>query len=125
MNRVEYEGQIRKLGRETLPDKYLYEAGVNEFLPEPDNKYCQITRERIDTLEARFGAYWQRVNQTGRVAYKSVNRDGIELTEVVNLVDGKPLEMVRCDCGHVIPAGVVMNTSTGTSCPDCYDRRSK
>jgi hypothetical protein len=33
-------------------------------------------------------------------------------------------EMVRCDCGHSCERGLVMSTSTGTSCPDCYDRMS-
>lgn len=35
-----------------------------------------------------------------------------------------PVEMVKCHCGHTIPKCSVMNTSTGTSCPDCYDRMS-
>jgi len=32
---------------------------------------------------------------------------------------------VRCDCGHHVPQGQRMMTSTGTSCPDCYDRMSE
>jgi hypothetical protein len=35
-----------------------------------------------------------------------------------------PVEMVKCDCGHSVPRCTVMGTSTGTSCPDCYDRMS-
>lgn len=35
-----------------------------------------------------------------------------------------PVTMVRCDCGHTIPAVAVMNASLGNSCPDCYDRLS-
>jgi hypothetical protein len=31
-------------------------------------------------------------------------------------------KMVKCSCGHTIPAGQVMNASLGTSCPNCYDR---
>jgi hypothetical protein len=34
------------------------------------------------------------------------------------------VELVKCDCGHTVPRIQVMNTSTGTSCPDCYDRMS-
>ena len=32
----------------------------------------------------------------------------------------------KLDCGHTVKKGVgaVMNASTGTSCPDCYDRMS-
>ena len=33
-------------------------------------------------------------------------------------------EMVKCDCGHTIPKKSVMNASSGTSCPDCYDSMS-
>jgi len=34
------------------------------------------------------------------------------------------VEMVRCDCGHTVARNLVMSTSRGTSCPDCYDRMS-
>jgi len=34
------------------------------------------------------------------------------------------IETVLCDCGHRVRRESVMNTSTGTSCPDCYDRMS-
>jgi len=33
-------------------------------------------------------------------------------------------EWIECDCGHSVPIGTRMTTSTGTSCPDCYDRMS-
>jgi RNase P/RNase MRP subunit p29 len=36
----------------------------------------------------------------------------------------KPVEMVHCDCGHSVERGLVMTTSQGASCPDCYDRMS-
>lgn len=29
-----------------------------------------------------------------------------------------------CDCGHTISKTMVMFSSRGTSCPDCYDRMS-
>ena len=32
---------------------------------------------------------------------------------------------VRCACGHTVWANLVMSTSCGTSCPDCYDRMSE
>lgn len=35
-----------------------------------------------------------------------------------------PSTMVRCDCGHSVPFGMVMSASFGTTCPDCYDRMS-
>ena len=36
----------------------------------------------------------------------------------------EPVEMMSCDCGHSVPRDQVMNTSEGTSCPDCYDNLS-
>lgn len=33
-------------------------------------------------------------------------------------------ELVACDCGHSVPAIHRMSASTGTACPDCYDRMS-
>lgn len=33
-------------------------------------------------------------------------------------------KMIKCDCGHTVPQSWAMNASTGTSCPDCYDRMS-
>lgn len=32
---------------------------------------------------------------------------------------------VRCQCGHTVAENLVMSTSRGTSCPDCYDRMSE
>jgi hypothetical protein len=34
------------------------------------------------------------------------------------------IEYKRCDCGHTIPVAEVMTSSSGASCPDCYDRMS-
>jgi hypothetical protein len=36
----------------------------------------------------------------------------------------KPVDLVKCDCGHEIERALVMNASLGTSCPDCYDNMS-
>jgi hypothetical protein len=36
----------------------------------------------------------------------------------------KVKRMVKCACGHTVPASLVMSASLGTSCPDCYDRMS-
>jgi len=32
---------------------------------------------------------------------------------------------ILCGCGHQTSKELVMSTSTGTSCPDCYDRMSE
>jgi hypothetical protein len=36
----------------------------------------------------------------------------------------KPVESVKCSCGHTVPKNLVMSTSLGTSCQDCYDKMS-
>ena len=36
-----------------------------------------------------------------------------------------PVALVRCSCGHSVSRAQVMNASTGTSCPRCYDRMSE
>lgn len=37
----------------------------------------------------------------------------------------KEVVMIPCACGHSVPRDQVMNSSLGTSCPDCYDRMSQ
>lgn len=36
----------------------------------------------------------------------------------------KPVQLIKCSCGHSVPQSQVMSASHGTSCPDCYDRMS-
>jgi hypothetical protein len=36
----------------------------------------------------------------------------------------KSIELKKCSCGHTVPKQSAMSTSTGSSCPDCYDRMS-
>jgi len=33
-------------------------------------------------------------------------------------------DMVKCDCGHVVPRSCVMGASLGSSCSECYDEMS-
>ena len=42
----------------------------------------------------------------------------------ISLSEIEPANLVKCSCGHAVPASLVMSASTGTSCPDCYDRMS-
>lgn len=50
--------------------------------------------------------------------------EAIERIMAERRANQKPVEMVKCSCGHTIPRGSVMSASLGTSCPDCYDRMS-
>jgi hypothetical protein len=53
-------------------------------------------------------------------------RSGSAYEEAITLrrANAVPIKMVKCSCGHTIPSGSVMSASTGSSCPDCYDRMS-
>ena len=45
--------------------------------------------------------------------------------EPAPMAPSAPVALVLCSCGHNVPRVQVMNTSTGTSCPRCYDRMSE
>lgn len=61
-----------------------------------------------------------KVLQKLREAYKA------KIAEKKKQTKEKPhIPMVTCTCGHTILANLVMTTSFGTSCPDCYDRMSE
>lgn len=40
------------------------------------------------------------------------------------IANPKSEEEVLCACGHKVPKSLVMTTSLGSSCPDCYDKMS-
>ena len=44
--------------------------------------------------------------------------------EAAHLQPMRKTRMVKCSCGHTVPASWVMSASRGTSCPDCYDDMS-
>lgn len=50
--------------------------------------------------------------------------EAVERIGAERLAKRPPIEMVKCACGHTIPAGSVMSASLGSSCPECYDRMS-
>lgn len=45
-------------------------------------------------------------------------------SNAIKIQQPKSTEMVKCSCGHTVSKISVMNSSRGTSCPDCYDRMS-
>lgn len=44
--------------------------------------------------------------------------------ESIRLQPARNQRMVKCSCGHTVPASQVMSASLGSSCPDCYDDMS-
>jgi len=79
-----------------------------EFSPynrPPFDRPTPEMRARLQSLRARLAAL--------KAAKASMRRST------------KTVKTVMCDCGHSIAADAVMNTSSGTSCPSCYDRMSR
>jgi len=58
------------------------------------------------------------IGELGRVP-ESTGGDELEAERLQPRPRGK---RVKCDCGHWCLSKLVMSTSSGSSCPDCYDR---
>jgi hypothetical protein len=58
------------------------------------------------------------IGELGKIP-ETTPMDSFEAMERIKIPAQK---MVKCSCGHTVPAILVMSTSSGTSCPDCYDR---
>jgi len=84
------------------------------------DKFPLLSREEIIAeleagTEVRFGTDWNQEIRSA-VAYEA-KMERLRAAQ-------KPVEMVKCSCGHTVPKGSVMSASMGSSCPDCYDRMS-
>ena len=106
------------------------------------NEVFEMTREQRDALtdeqivhlsyainyyspmdSAQWTSWWARdlaINQELKARLSSIEQ-ARRATQRCNV---RLVRMVRCDCGHTVPASEVMTASLGTSCPDCYDRMS-
>ena len=59
------------------------------------------------------------INYTGEAWYTMIRYAPItQSAPVVKEV------VIKCGCGHSMVSHLVMNTSRGTSCPNCFDRMS-
>ena len=59
-----------------------------------------------------------------QAAYRAIQAAAQQINEQRAQPPVTDPEVVRCACGHIAARSVVMSTSRGTSCPDCYDRMS-
>jgi hypothetical protein len=50
--------------------------------------------------------------------------EAVEKIQAEKKANQKPVEYIKCSCGHTVPRIQAMHASLGTSCPDCYDRLS-
>ena len=109
-----------------INDGYVGSFGIEWKTPTQDDLEKAITgamaieeksrEEIISLLESRKTVRWCK---SSNFYYDhSYGKLGTKRTST-------PAEMVRCDCGHTVAKNQAMNASTGTSCPDCYDRMSE
>jgi hypothetical protein len=93
-----------KIAASKLTDSEIAEMayGINYFYP-------------LDCGMSREDAIWWRDNQ----------QEFVDRLDAIKNQTASRGEMVTCSCGHTIPKNLVMSTSLGTSCQDCYDKMSK
>ena len=92
---------------ELLDRSIAFQAGVARMLEETPMTNEQLMAELAAGRSLRFDTDW----------YMNIR------VKPAPQIRQTP-ELVRCSCGHSVPRTLVMNTSTGTACPDCYDRMS-
>ena len=68
--------------------------------------------------------YEDAMNHDRREQLKSLISEVEEVEEVEEVVEAVAEEEVICSCGHSVPKSMVMFSSTGSCCPECYDRMS-
>ena len=104
-------------------------------------KIDNVSDTTIEWLNNNFGAEhvnpnfsWSLIDvQTkeqreniSRYLTKNQDTEAYETTEATEEVSAPTvkIEYVKCACGHTCDKRLVMSTSRGSSCPDCYDDMS-
>ena len=78
----------------------------------------------------RAPAYTARQDVLSLLAYPYMLRFDTDWYNEVRDADAikpsqpRPVETVRCSCGHAVAKALAMSASMGSSCPSCYDRMS-
>jgi hypothetical protein len=117
---TQYEMTSGYVGSMGMSWKQVDEATANTALDQAAafEKIDRIELEKL--LNGGRGA----AAKTGKQSPNYYYDHGMEMIRSTNRTAPK-IEMKKCACGHTVPASVVMSTSTGSSCPDCYDRMSE
>ena len=108
MTRNEYEKKCSELNVKSFSDDEILEKDyIMQFGDFHMDHYTKEYTDMMETARERYQTLKQKTQTT--VAE--------EMPEFVETV---------CDCGHkVYFKELVMTTSFGTSCPDCYDKMSQ
>ena len=88
------------------------------------NRSEEITRQLAVLTQFR-GDHTEKyqnlgIGEAGKVAETTVHDE----VEAERLQPTTRERMIKCSCGHTVPASWVMSANAGSSCPDCYDRMS-
>lgn len=108
-----------KLQRMMSNAKWIETEAKNEIFIKAAALYNSISEDDViaqlgDGNEIQYGTDW----------YEFI-RDIESITLKRSARVSQPVKMKLCDCGHTIQSSQVMTTSTGTSCPECYDKISE
>ena len=68
--------------------------------------------------------YREAMNHDRREELKALISKAKEVKEVKEVEEVEAEEEVLCSCGHSVPKSMVMFSSTGSCCPECYDSMS-
>lgn len=116
--------------------EYMKKIGHSEFTREEYEKICEelniecMTDKDILSCEyaMKFGDFCMEhypaehtaKMEAARLRYKSIINERTHSQEIKESQKEK-----LCDCGHTVADHIVMMTSKGTACPDCYDYMSQ
>jgi len=102
----------------------LQQAGIARYMSGwgtqlPDNVVRELTRGTAPTewIEDGFVIEFTQ-GDVDRVA------ELVRQVQAAREAKRAAQRMVKCSCGHTVPAHEVMAASRGRSCADCYDRMS-
>lgn len=80
---------------------------------------------RVEVVECTFKEYKYGM---AVVVLDNGEEEMINVYKMSEIKESVPVvaeEEVLCSCGHSVPKSMVMFSSTGTCCPECYDRMSE
>ena len=79
---------------------------------------------RLNIPQLSRDEYIQRLQSGKKLNWDSDWYAQIRDADAIKPISPKPVEMVKCSCGHTVSKNIVMGASLGSSCPECYDRMS-
>lgn len=105
-----------KIQRQLSNGSWLDEDRVDQFLDRAARKNELTRDEVIDVMKS---------NPKSGVYYDCDWYASIRIKLEPRPIQHEEFPLVQCGCGHSIEKSLIMHTSTGTSCPNCYDRMSE